>query len=166
MRRLLPRCSIFPSLGRAKFAPFHCKGPRDQPQNSPSWPVSPWLSRTHMVFGVCWKPGNFHKETLETSPCACCPFLWDCHVAAVLQNCLKWSNSKNSLSFQGTSVSVCSAGPALYPPSPRSQSPGFCSMFHSKLKPELTKSALHKWNIFSLLAGWVHTLKNRSRTVI
>lgn len=49
---------------------------------------------------------------------------------------------------------------------PELRCPGFCSVFHSKLKSALTKSALHKWNIFSLLAGWVHTLKNRSRTVI
>lgn len=29
-----------------------------------------------------------------------------------------------------------------------------------------TEAALGKWNIFSLLAGWVRALKNRSRTVI
>lgn len=33
----------------------------------------------------------------------------------VLQNCLKWSNSTNSVSFQGASISVYSAGPALEP---------------------------------------------------
>lgn len=72
----------FPSLGRAQFAPGHCKGPQDQPQNSPSCPLSPWLSRTHVLFGR--NQGISTKKLLKFLRGVCCPFLWDCHVAAIL----------------------------------------------------------------------------------
>lgn len=145
----------FPSLGRAQFAPGHCKGPQDQPQNSPSCPLSPWLSRTHVV----------HKETLEIP-------LWSLLSLPLGLSCgcslVKLSEvvKQQKFSFQGSSVSVCSAGPAWDPLSPWIAVPRVLLSVHSKMKSVLTKSALHKWNIFSLLAGWVHTLKNRSRTVI
>lgn len=83
------------------------RGPRTSPKILPLDPFPHgWVAPTQSLeFGR--NQGISTEKLWKLLRGVCCPFLWGCHVAAVRQNCLKWSNSKNCLSFKEKTLHWC-----------------------------------------------------------